>query len=96
MIFYADSVGHLAPIENYAPDQIVTFGGLEYTMDSHGELVLSGWTPGRIEGLSDFGGLTLKLISLEDIGLGSPARWAARRNQSPPPRTTHLSIKPQC
>ena len=30
----------------------MTFGGLEYTADSRGELVLLGWAPGRIENSS--------------------------------------------
>jgi hypothetical protein len=66
MSFCADSTGHLATIENYAPDQIITFGGLEYTTDSRGELVLSGWTPGRISDLANTRGSTSKRISSED------------------------------
>jgi hypothetical protein len=31
MIFSADSAGHLAPVENYTPYQIMTFGSLDYT-----------------------------------------------------------------
>ena len=71
MTFRADSAGHLASIENYAPDQ--TFGGLEYTTDSCGKLALSGWTPGCIEGLSDIVGSTSEPICFEDVGPGSPA-----------------------
>ena len=73
MTFRADSAGHLASIENYAPYQIVTFGGLEYTADSRGKLALSGLTPGWIEGLSDIVGSTSEPICFEDVGPGSPA-----------------------
>lgn len=45
MTFYADSASHLASMENYAPSRIVTFGGLEYTTDARGKLILTSWTP---------------------------------------------------
>ena len=73
MIFCADLVGYPASIENYAPAQIMTFRGLEYTADSHSELILSGWIPYWVEGLSDIRVSTLKPISSEDIGPGSLA-----------------------
>ena len=40
MIFCTDSIGHMASVENYTPCRIMNFGGLEYTVDSHGKLVL--------------------------------------------------------
>ena len=77
MVFCADSTGHLTSVENYAPGRIVTFGGLEYTMDSHGELILSGWTPGRIESSAGSGGSTLEpnfvTASLETPDAATPA-----------------------
>ena len=60
MVFCADSMGHLTSVKNYAPGRIVTFGGLEYTTDSRGELILSGWTPSRIESSAGSGGSTLE------------------------------------
>ena len=67
MVFCADSSGHLASVENYALDHVITFGGLEYTMDSHGELVLTGWTPGQNEGSAGIGGSAPEPISFEDV-----------------------------
>ena len=67
MIFCAHSTDHLVSIRNYAPGRIVTFEGLEYTTDSHGEVILSGWMLGRVEDSSDIEGSTPKPISFKDI-----------------------------
>ena len=84
MIFCANSTGYLATVENYAPDQIVTFGGLEYTMDSHGELVLSGWTPNRISGLANTRDSISEWISFEDHESCLPTPPGATEELPPP------------
>ena len=68
MVFCADSSGHLASVENYAPDHVITFGSLEYTANSRGELVLTGWMPGRIESLADIEGTVPEPTSIVDVG----------------------------
>ena len=36
-------------MENFAPNQVMTFRSLDYTMDARGDLVLSGWTSYQCE-----------------------------------------------
>ena len=92
MVFYIDSTGHLASVENYASSQIVTFRGLEYTAESRGELVPSGWMRGRVEGLPNIVGSTLKPISLKDIGSGPLAPPEAPSTKVPGDLTPTLSL----
>ena len=69
MVFHANSTGHLAPIKNFAPYQMVTFRSLEYTMVSHDELALFGWAPDRMKDLSVVAGSNPEPIS--DLNFGS-------------------------
>ena len=67
MVLCVDSVGHLVPVKNYVSYQVITFESFEYTADSCGELILSGWAPGRIEDSSAIMGSTPESISALDL-----------------------------
>ena len=42
---WANSLGHLEQIENYAPGHQVRFGSLRYTTDLRGDLIFDGFEP---------------------------------------------------
>lgn len=69
-ILHAGPTNHLGQVENFAPNQIVRFGNLEYTADSHGDLALSGWMPGWLENSSNTVALTSDLTPYLDIKSG--------------------------
>ena len=53
----------LGRIENFAPDQTIRFGSLEYTAEPRGDLTLSGWALDRLDPPVDSKVLTSDPIS---------------------------------
>lgn len=45
IVLHANTTGRLDGVKSFAPNQVMTFGGLDYTVDSHGDLALSRRLP---------------------------------------------------
>ena len=69
IILHANSTGRVDHVESFVSNQVINFGSLEYTADSHGDLALSDWMPDRLENSSDTVALTPE--PSPDPGFGS-------------------------